>query len=114
MINAVAVAIAVGLVAGTSLGYLGGKAAMARLSCTPRMRAFGTVGGVIAIIPAFFLSFVAGGSFGGAYGEALLGSIGIPIGLGFGIVTVLAVGITLAASVGALIARLIEHGRTSS
>ena len=113
MINTVSVAIAVGLVAGASLGYLGGKAAMARLGSTSRMRAFGAVGGVIVLIPAFFLSFVVGGSFGGAYGEALLGSIGVPIGLAFGIATVLAVGVTLGASVGALIGKRVAHGRTA-
>jgi len=113
MINTVAVAIAVGLVAGASFGYLGGKAVMARFGSTPRMRAFGAVGGVIALIPGFFLSFVVGGSFGGAYGEALYGSIGVPVGLAFGIATVLAVGVTLGASVGALIGRLVEHGRTA-
>jgi len=113
MIDTAAVATAVGLVAGTSLGYVGGHAAVGRLGSKPLMKTFGSVGGAIALIPALFLSFVVGGSFGGAYGEVLFGSVGVPIGLAFGIATVLAVGVILGASVGALIGRLVEHGRTT-
>jgi hypothetical protein len=108
----VLVAIAVGLIGGAVAGYLGARPAVRRL--VDRAKYPGVVFGfsaavTLAMVPvAFFFSFIVGGNFGGALGAALSeslgrGTAGVPFGLALGIGAVLAIGISLAAVVGATI-----------
>ena len=108
------------IIAGYSAGVLGGyllsKAVIRWLSrgtTRPRLVALlGSVGGLTALIPAFFLSTFVEGTLGGGSGEAAsqvlgLGSWNVPVGLGLALTLILALITAVGALVGAVIARLI-------
>jgi hypothetical protein len=120
MINAVSVAIAVGLIGGACFGYFLSKALafrLSRLSPSPRIViACAGAGALLMLFPAFFLCFAVGGSLGGAWGEAAgsrigLGSVGAPFGLAAGIAAVLGgvpvLGTLLGGLLGRVLARLL-------
>src|ERR1700680_838826 len=89
----------IGYSAGAVGGYLLSRRIIRRLSSDsfkPRLVAwFGVAGGVVALLPAFFLSVLVGGTLGGSYGEVVgqtfgLGRIGVLIGIPVGSAVVLA------------------------
>jgi len=96
----------IGYSAGVIGGYLLSKWIVRRLSSDsfqPRLVVWvGVAGGLVALLPAFFLSTVVGGTLGGGYGEVLgqafgLGKVGvlvgIPVGLAIVLTTLIAVGV---------------------
>jgi len=112
----VLVAIIVGYSAGVLGGYLLSKAVIRWLSrgtTRPRLVALlGSVGGLTALIPAFFLSTFVEGTLGAGLGEAAtqvlgLGLWNVPIGLALALTLILALITAGGALVGAVIARLI-------
>jgi hypothetical protein len=58
-------------------------------------------------VPAFLLSIVAGGNIGGGYGEALLGTCGVPMGLTIGIILTFNVSMTVASLTGLLLGTIV-------
>jgi hypothetical protein len=122
----VALTVLVAIIAGYSAGVVGGyllsKAIirwLSRSSTKPRFVALlGSVGGLTALIPAFFLSTFVEGTLGGGSGEAAtqvfgLGSWNVPIGLGLALTLILALITGAGALVGAVIARLIPSRPSS-
>ena len=106
------------MVVGYSAGVLGGYLLSRRITfwlsrgCPkPRLvQWFGVVGGLAAVLPAFFLSTVLA-TLGGGYGEAAtqavgLGSSGIPLGLAGGLALVMATVLGVGTLAGAGVARL--------
>jgi hypothetical protein len=107
----------IGYSAGAVGGYLLSKRIIRRLSSDsfkPRLVVwFGVAGGVVALLPAFFLSVVVGGTLGGSYGEVVgqtfgLGRIGVLIGIPVGSAVVLAALITVGVLAGTVLGRLIH------
>jgi hypothetical protein len=107
----------IGYSAGAVGGYLLSKRIIRRLSSDsfkPRLVVwFGVVGGVVALLPAFFLSVVVGGTLGGSYGEVVgqtfgLGRTGVLIGIPIGSAVLLAALITVGVLAGAVLGRLIH------
>ena len=78
------------------------------------------LGGTITmLLPAFFLSFLVGGTLGGALGERLsqllgLGTAGVPVGLAAGIAVVSALTLLSGALGGLGVARFIVWFRSRS
>jgi len=73
-------------------------------------------GSVVALLPAFFLSFVVGGTLGGAWGEYFfrqlgLGPVGVPFGLAVGIALVFAVVLLGGAAMGVLLGKAVLYYR---
>ena len=115
------VAIAIGVLCGTLIGYVVARALVLRLAVIARnprlVRIAGTVGGFVSLVPSFFLSFVVGGNFGGAGGEVVsealgLGAIGVPVGLALGVAAVLASGVVLGSLLGGFVGIAAERART--
>jgi uncharacterized membrane-anchored protein len=112
-----------GLLGGFLLAYRMGRKLLPKLisATSDRMLAIWlALGGTIAmLLPAFFLSFVVGGTLGAALGEQLsqplgLGIAGVPLGLAAGIAVVFAVTL-LGGALGALgVARFIVWFRSRS
>jgi hypothetical protein len=107
----------IGYSAGAVGGYLLSKRIIRRLSSDsyrPRLVVwFGVAGGLVALLPAFFLSVVVGGALGGGYGEVVgqtfgLGGIGVLIGIPVGSAVVLAALITVGVLAGTVLGRLIH------
>jgi protein-S-isoprenylcysteine O-methyltransferase Ste14 len=99
--NSVAfIAIAVGILLGAGLGFVGSRV-VARVFLSRRWVAGGAL---TALAPAFFLAFVIGGNFGGSYSAAALGS---PVpGLAFGVALVLGGVVVGGAILGGVIGRI--------
>ena len=102
------IAVALGYLGGIALTCFLGRALVirfgGRIAFGNNIGMLGVAGGMVALVPAFFLGTVVGGNLGGAYGEAIssslgLGSAGVPIGLALGLIIVT----TLVASCGVLI-----------
>jgi hypothetical protein len=112
-----------------AFGLLGGGIVTYRATCyvqqhfsagssAPRLVAdFAAMGALLALLPIAFLSFVVGGTLGGGYVSALLGSYGAPFGIALGMFIVLVLGVTCCAAVSALIGRLVArlvYGRAAT
>lgn len=74
------------------------------------MARWGIAGLVVSVLPAFFLSFVIGGTFGGSLGERLFFVIGLPwsgvsLGVGIGIAVVFALVLLAGTGLSLLIGR---------
>lgn len=110
MITYMGIVMAVGILAGYFAGRAVGEKVALLISSSPRARTMGSIGAWLAALPAFFASFVVGGTFGGGVGEVLIGRAGIPIGVGVGIAVVLAAGITAGACLGAFIGGVLFRG----
>ena len=122
----IAIAIAVGLFGCGAVAYYIVRFAQHRLctgSSSPTLVArFTVAGAVVALLPAGFLSFVVGGTLGGGAASTMLGTFGVPVGIGiavgicvvFGVVVaVCAVGLGLVGRwVGRLVARF-AYGRAA-
>jgi hypothetical protein len=120
MFSAVWIATAFGFVGGTVISYVLARAALPRLIMrsqdTSLMVRLAFAGTVVALLPAFFLSFVAGGTFGGAWGEYFfrqfgLGPAGVPFGLAVGIALVFAVVLLGGAAMGVLLGKAVLYYR---
>jgi hypothetical protein len=107
----------IGYFAGAVGGYLLSRRIIRRLSSDsfkPRLAVwFGVAGGVVALLPAFFLSVLVGGTLGGSYGEVVgqtfgLGSVGVLIGIPVGSAVVLGALITVGVLAGTVLGRLIH------
>ena len=112
-----------GLLAGFLLAYWIGRRLLPRMVAANRDRMLAiwlALGGAIAmLLPAFFLSFVIGGTLGGALGERVtqplgLGIAGVPYGLAAGIAVVFAAILLIGAVAGIGVARLILRWRARS
>jgi CBS domain containing-hemolysin-like protein len=120
MVNAIWVATVIGVLGGVALAYAAATLAWSRLRVpqhehSGRVR-FAVAGTLTAALPGFFLSLVVGGTFGGAWGEVVLGQTGVPFGLAFGIAVVFAVMLLIGALFGFLVAEAvarIRHGRAT-
>lgn len=66
------------------------------------------IGAAVAAIPAFFVSITVGGSLGGGWAEAIVGTSAIPVGVATGMFVVLVGLIVVASALAALIARAIK------
>jgi hypothetical protein len=103
----VVAAISFGGLGGVVLGYLCGRWVARKLSATstsPRtVLTCAVVGWLVMVLPAFYLSFVLGGTIGGSWGEVGLGPLGVMVGLAVGICVVLSVGLSAGALFGSLI-----------
>jgi hypothetical protein len=113
---AVIAATSLGVVGGVLLGYLGGKGFALKLSAgssSPKIvLGCALAGGLVMLLPAFFLSFVVGGNLGGGWGEVALGRIGIPLGLAAGICTVLTILLSSSALIGAVLGKAVASFRS--
>jgi hypothetical protein len=97
------IAVAVGILLGAGLGFVGSRV-VARILLT---RGWVAAGALVALVPAFFLAFVVGGNFGGSYSAAVFGS---PVpGLAFGVALVLGVVVIGGAILGGILGRFISH-----
>ena len=120
MLNEIWIATAIGVLGGVALAYAAARLAWSRLRVSKhdhsgRVR-FALAGTLAAALPGFFLSLVVGGTFGGAWGEVVLGQTGVPFGLACGIAVVFAVVLLLGAVFGFLVAEAvarIRHGRAT-
>ena len=96
MIEPVPIALGLGFAIGAAAAYVGARVLVRRIaqgSEAPRaVVAVAFFGGLIALLPAAFLSIVVGGNFGGSWAEAVWGTAAVPFGLALGIATVLALG----------------------
>jgi len=106
----VALATGVGVLTAIAAAHLLLRAALERLSLSSTrlglLRAVATLGGVVALLPAFFLAIIFGGNFGGSWGEQLFGSHGVSIGIRLGVATVFFVSIASAAYACAIVVHL--------
>lgn len=112
-----------GLLGGLLLAYWIGRQLLPKMISATRDRLLAiwlALGGTIAmLLPAFFLSFVVGGTLGGAMGERIsqsfgLGIAGVPFGLAAGIAVIFAFILLAGALAGIVIARLIIRLRARS
>jgi len=108
MLSPVWIATLLGLLGGSLLSYVLGKAIIPRLIANSRhmpiLVYLAFAGAVIALLPALFLSLVVGGTLGGAWGEHAFGrfgmhSSGAPFGLALGIALVFALVIIAGAAI---------------
>ena len=114
IINPIWIATLIGLAGGVALAYQLGKTLLPRaisqtrhVTLAIRLALAGTV---VALLPAFLLSLVIGGTLGGAWGESALGQLGFhasgaPIGLALGIAIVFALVVIAGAMLGILLAK---------
>jgi hypothetical protein len=112
VIDAIWTATALGLIGGVALVYVIGSALARRFPSRSLAVRLALAGAAIAVLPAFFLSFVVGGTLGGAWGEHLLGRIGmrssgVPVGLALGISLVFACVVLVGATVGVLLGKAV-------
>ena len=116
MLSPIWIATALGLVGGVALAYVLGKAVLPRLVPTSQgmllVRRLAFAGTLVAFLPAFFLSFVVGGTLGGAWGEYLFGQVGlpfsgVPVGLALGIALVFALVLLGGATIGLLLGKVV-------
>jgi len=114
------IATVLGLVGGALLAYVLGKIALPRMVTRSQdmslMVRLAFAGTVVAFLPAFFLSFVVGGTLGGAWGERIFSqfgllSSGVSFGLALGIALVFAVVLLGGAVVGVLLAKVVLRYR---
>ncbi len=120
MLNPIWIATMLGLAGGVALSYVGGRLLLQRLvggstDVLPIAR-LALAGGVVALVPALLLSFVVGGTLGGAWGQYLfehfgLPMSGVPAGLALGIALVFAGVLLGGAAGGALIGRWLARYR---
>ncbi|HEX5091523.1 MAG TPA: hypothetical protein VFV84_02415 [Burkholderiales bacterium] len=112
--NPVWIATLIGLFAGVVLAYQLGKTLLPRAIAATRHVTLAVrlaiAGTVVALIPAFLLSLVVGGTLGGAWGKRALDELGFPasgapIGLALGIAVVFALVLVGGALLGILLAR---------
>jgi len=105
------IAIGMGLIAGSMLAYFVARPLILRVSrnspAPNLVRRFGEFTGLLALLPAGFIAFTAGGTLGGGLGELLLGQFGVPFGVPFGIAVVYAAILVPAALVGSLCGKLV-------
>jgi len=118
VINPIWIATLVGLAGGVALAYRLGKLLLPRaiaktkhVTLSIRLAIAGTI---VALVPAFLLSLVVGGTLGGAWGEQALGRLGFPasgapIGLALGIAAVFALVLIGGALLGILIGVLLSR-----
>jgi hypothetical protein len=66
------------------------------------------MGAAVAAIPAFFISITVGGSLGGGWAEAILGTSAIPVGVAVGMFVVLVGLVLICSTLAALIVRAIR------
>lgn len=120
MLTAVWLATAIGLVAGAVLAYRIGSVVLPRAIARSADRLLAArlalAGTVIALLPALLLSFVVGGTLGGAFGEYLFGLLGlrlsgVPAGVALGIALVFALVLLAGAAAGILTVRVLFHQR---
>jgi len=113
------VASILGLLGGFLLAYWMGKQLLPKMisAINDRMLAIWLVlrGTIAMLLPAFFLSFVVGGTLGGALGERWsqplgLGIAGVPLGLASGIAVVFALVLVSGALGGGLVSRALSCG----
>ena len=103
MINLTFIGIATGIILGAALGCVGSRFVVRLL----HSRAWVSGGALVAMFPAFFLSFVVGGNLGGAYSAIVFGS---PVpGLALGVAIVLGGVVVCGAILGGLVGRLISR-----
>jgi len=115
--NPIWIATLIGLAGGVALAYQLGKLMVPRaiaqtkhVTLSIRLAIAGTV---VALLPAFLLSLVVGGTLGSAWGEQALGQLGFPesgapIGLALGIAGVFALVLIGGAMLGILVGVLLS------
>jgi hypothetical protein len=118
LMNAMFVATSVGLIGGALVGYWLSKTLALKLSKRASGRRIvnvcASLGALLSLVPACFLSFVVGGNLGGSWGEvasAPLGAekLGVPIGLSIGIALTLGVGLTVGTLLGGLAGKALSN-----
>jgi len=118
MSNAIFIAVVLGVAAGVVGGYRSCKALSLWLSASasaPQLvQRCAWAGTFLFLLPAFSLSIVVGGNFGGGWAAAAteavgLGSVGVPVGLAVGIAVVLVVGLSIGSTVGGLLGRALSN-----
>ena len=106
------IAIALGLFGGAIVGYfvavrlVGRMAPMGRLSI---VNWCASAVGLLALLPAGFVAFVAGGNLGGAWAETFLGPLGVSLGIALGVGLCLAVLLCVAAAIGAALGVVVSR-----
>jgi hypothetical protein len=109
ILSPIFVAIATGLSAGAVFGFRSSKALalwLSRESVAPRfVQGCAWSGVLLLLLPTFFVSFAAGGTLGGGWGEAAstavgLGGIGTPFGMAAGMALVMVTGLSLGSLIG--------------
>jgi hypothetical protein len=115
---AVFLAIALGLSAGTIIGYRSSKVLpvwLGKPARAPRLVQYCSwTGALLFLLPSLFLSIVVGGTLGGGWGEAATvavgyGSLGVPVGLAVGITVILGGGVAVGTLIGGMVGRLLSH-----
>jgi hypothetical protein len=120
MLGPIWTATALGLGGGAALAYAMGKALLPRaVAKSEDMLLFvrlAFAGTVVALLPALLLSFVIGGTLGGAWGERVFGLLGIPLsgvpaGLALGIALVFALVVVGGGAVGIVLGKAVVRYR---
>jgi hypothetical protein len=104
MFALIPIAIALGLFGGAFVGYLVAVRLVRRIASMGRLNivsGFASATGLLALLPAGFVAFVAGGNLGGAWAETVLGPLGVALGIALGVGLLLAVLLCIAAVIGA-------------
>jgi hypothetical protein len=118
--NPVWIATLIGLAGGVVLAYQLGKTLLPRALAQTRHVALAVrlaiAGTAVALVPAFLLSLVVGGTLGGTWGERAFSQIGFPasgapIGLALGIAIVFALVLVGGALLGILVVKAIDSWR---
>ena len=118
--NPIWIATIVGLAGGVALAYQLGRLVLPRAIAQSRHVALAVrlaiAGTAVALLPAFLLALVVGGTLGGTWGEQAFGQIGFPesgapIGLALGIAIVFALVLVGGALLGILVVRAIDSWR---
>jgi hypothetical protein len=118
--NPVWIATLVGLAGGVALAYQLGRLILPRAIAQSRHVALAVrlaiAGTAVALLPAFLLALVVGGTLGGTWGEQAFSRIGFPesgapIGLALGIAIVFALVLVGGALLGILVVRAIDSWR---
>jgi hypothetical protein len=120
MSNLIYLPIAVGIFGGAFLGYWSSRPLafnLSKRSDAPRLVLWcAAIGALLMALPAFFISFIVGGSLGGAWADAALfgvelGAVGVPLGLALGIAVIFGGGLAVGVVIGGLFGLLLAHAR---
>ena len=113
---AIWIATALGLAGGVVLAYAAGRTILPRMVARSQDMYLAVrmalAGAIVALLPAFFLSIVVGGTLGGAWGEQVFRQIGVPSsgvpsGLAIGIALVFAAVLIVGTGMGLLLAKAV-------
>ncbi|KPK04292.1 MAG: hypothetical protein AMJ64_14015 [Betaproteobacteria bacterium SG8_39] len=120
MAGSIWIASALGLLGGVALAYAVAKPGVPRMIAGAKdgllLARLALAGTLIALLPALFLSLVAGATLGGAWGRQIfapygLAASGAPIGLALGIALVFAGVVLSGTAAGILLGKTVLHYR---